>query len=167
MMKLRKVSIQDGTGDQGRGTYPKRIRKAEKVAAALQYHGVLSFSVYKSINVRRGCHFGSGGDIVVSFGGGFLRALSQVSILEAMISLAIPAMSKHAKTTRTGRSCRNIIYTPHVPSGARTNQPASDARVAVETSLCAPFNRATPQSFNITLFRAHDENFWRKNAARV
>ena len=39
----------------GRGKewkYPIIMKNAETVAAILQYHGVLSFSVYKSISVR-------------------------------------------------------------------------------------------------------------------
>lgn len=36
------------------------IMKADVIADILQYHGVRSLSVYKSINVRLGLHFGSG-----------------------------------------------------------------------------------------------------------
>ena len=64
--------------------YPNIIMKADNVAAALQYHGVTSFSLYKSISVRCGCHLGNGGDIAVSFAGVFLRTLRQVSILDAI-----------------------------------------------------------------------------------
>ena len=36
------------------------IVNADKMANILQYHGVRSFSVYRSINVRCGRHFGRG-----------------------------------------------------------------------------------------------------------
>lgn len=127
------------------------IRKADNVAAALQYQEVLSFSLYRSISVCRGCHLGSGGDISVSSMGGLLRVLRQVSILKTILprpAVAIPAMPKHAETARTGSVAqKHNSYTTHLSSGVRANQSALRARVAVETSVCAPFNRATPPSF--------------------
>ena len=65
--------------------YPNIIIKADNAAATLQYHGVASFSMYKSISVRSGCHLGNGGDIAVSFAGVLLRTLRQVSILAAIL----------------------------------------------------------------------------------
>lgn len=46
--------------DRGWGAYPVMIMKLDSVAAPLQYHRVRSRSLYKSIRVRRGFHFGKG-----------------------------------------------------------------------------------------------------------
>ena len=41
-------------------THAIMMRKADSVADAFQYHLVRSFSLYRSMSVRRGFHFGSG-----------------------------------------------------------------------------------------------------------
>jgi len=89
-----------------RKTCPSMIKRAAKVAAALQYQAVLSFSLYRSINVRLGCHFGSGGDISVSFAGVLLRTLRQVSILEIILFPCDPCDVETRRNNKGRVSCR-------------------------------------------------------------
>lgn len=61
MRKLETVQLGSQIWRWQARTYPSIIKSADRVAAALQYHGVWSFSLYRSISVRCGFHLGNDG----------------------------------------------------------------------------------------------------------
>ena len=78
------------------------MENAESVAAILQYHGVFSFSVYRSISVRL-VHIGREGVLSVAVH----RDIVVAKDFDEP-SLRVPRIKYHTKTTRLQMNVQNL-----------------------------------------------------------